>query len=145
MHDTLSSAHTLISILCRNTADEDYTEAYHHAVYQHHITWVSLSNAIWPLLLNCFDVHRKSLVTANEDCGLKYLFMMTSSNGNIFRVAGPLCGEFTGHRSQRPATRNFDIFFDLRLDERLSKHSWGWWFETPSHSLWRHCNMQYIP
>ena len=24
--------------------------------------------------------------------------MMTSSNGNIFRVIGPLCGEFTGHR-----------------------------------------------
>ena len=23
--------------------------------------------------------------------------MMTSSNGNIFRVTGPLCGEFTGH------------------------------------------------
>ena len=26
------------------------------------------------------------------------LFMMTSSNGNIFRITGPLCGEFTGHR-----------------------------------------------
>ena len=24
--------------------------------------------------------------------------MMTSSNGNILRVTGPLCGEFTGHR-----------------------------------------------
>ena len=24
--------------------------------------------------------------------------MMTSLNGNIFRVTGPLCGEFTGHR-----------------------------------------------
>ena len=24
--------------------------------------------------------------------------MMTSSNGNIVRVTGPLCGEFTGHR-----------------------------------------------
>ena len=24
--------------------------------------------------------------------------MMTSSNGNIFRVTGPYCGEFTGHR-----------------------------------------------
>ena len=24
--------------------------------------------------------------------------IMTSSNGNIFRVTGPLCGEFTGHR-----------------------------------------------
>ena len=23
--------------------------------------------------------------------------MMTSSNGNIFRVTGPLCGDFTGH------------------------------------------------
>ena len=23
---------------------------------------------------------------------------MTSSNGNIFSVTGPLCGEFTGHR-----------------------------------------------
>ena len=25
-------------------------------------------------------------------------FMMTSSNGKIFRVTGHLCGEFTGHR-----------------------------------------------
>ena len=27
-----------------------------------------------------------------------WLFIMTSSNGNIFRVTGPLCREFTGHR-----------------------------------------------
>ena len=26
------------------------------------------------------------------------------------------------------------------LNERLSKQSWGWWFETPSRSLWHHCN-----
>ena len=26
------------------------------------------------------------------------MIMMTSSNGNIFRVTGHLCGEFTGHR-----------------------------------------------
>ena len=31
-----------------------------------------------------------------------------------------------------------DVFFDLRPNKRLSKQSWGWWFETPSHSLWRH-------
>ena len=24
--------------------------------------------------------------------------------------------------------------------KRLSKQLWGWWFETPSLSLWRHCN-----
>ena len=42
--------------------------------------------------------------------------------------------------SQRPVTRSFDVFFDLRLNKRLSKQSWGGWFETPSHSLWRHSN-----
>ena len=39
--------------------------------------------------------------------------MMTSSNGNIFRVTGPLCGEFSGEfPAQRPVTRSFDVFFD---------------------------------
>ena len=41
----------------------------------------------------------------------------------------PVTGEFP---SQRPVTRSFDVFFDLRLNKRLSKQSWGWWFETPS-------------
>ena len=69
--------------------------------------------------------------------------IMTSSNGNIFRVTGHLCGEFTGPRwipAQRPVTRSFDVFFDLRLNKRLSKQSRGWWFEKPSRSLWRQRN-----
>ena len=69
--------------------------------------------------------------------------MMTSSNGNIFRIAGPLCGEFTGHGefpSQKPVTRSFDVFVGLRLNKRSSKQSLGWWFETSSCPLWRHCN-----
>ena len=41
-------------------------------------------------------------------------------------------------------TRSFDVVFDLRLNKRLSKQSWGWWFETPSRSLWRHCNEKQI-
>ena len=60
-------------------------------------------------------------------------YMMTSSNGSIFRVTGPLCGEFTGpgeFPAQRPVTRSFDVFFDLRQNKRLSKQPWGWWFET---------------
>ena len=48
----------------------------------------------------------------------------------------PVTGEFP---AQRPVTRSFDAFFDLRLNKRLSKRSWGWWFETPSRSLCRHC------
>ena len=73
--------------------------------------------------------------------------MMTSSNGNIFRVTGPLCGEFTGpgeFPAQRPVTRSFDVFFDLRPNKRLSKQPWGWWFETLPWSLWRHCNEIFI-
>ena len=69
---------------------------------------------------------------------------MTSSNGNIFRVTGPLCGEFSGPGecpAQRPVTRSFDVFFDLRLNKRLSKQWWGWWFETPSCPFWRHHNV----
>ena len=52
--------------------------------------------------------------------------MMTSSNGNIFRVTGHLYGEFTGEfPAQRPVTRGFDVFFDLCPNKRLSKQSWG--------------------
>ena len=75
-----------------------------------------------------------------------FMLMMTSSNGNIFRVTGPLCGEFTGpgeFPTQRPVTRSFGVFFDLRLNKRLSKQPWGWWFETPSWSLWHHCNVTF--
>ena len=42
--------------------------------------------------------------------------MMTSLDGDIFRVTGLLCGEFTGlgeFPTQRPVTRSFDIFFDF--------------------------------
>ena len=38
----------------------------------------------------------------------------------------PVTGEFP---SQRPVTRS------------LSKQSWGWWSETPSYPVWRHCNV----
>ena len=80
---------------------------------------------------------------------LSKIGMMTSSNhanGNIFRVtmvtgllweAPPVTGGFP---SQRPVTRSFDVFFDLRLNKRLVKQSRRRWFGTPSRSLWRQCN-----
>ena len=43
----------------------------------------------------------------------------------------PVTGEFP---AQRPMTRNFDVFFDLRPNKRLSKQWWVRWFETPSRS-----------
>ena len=55
--------------------------------------------------------------------------MMTSSNGNIFRVTGPLCGEFTGHRwisRTKASDAEFDVFFDLHLKKRSSKQLVIW-------------------
>ena len=49
----------------------------------------------------------------------------------------PVTGEST---AQRPVTRSSDVFFDLPLNKWLSKQWWGWWFETQSRPLWRHCN-----
>ena len=45
-----------------------------------------------------------------------------------------------GFPSQRPVTRSFDVFCDLRLNKLLCKQSRHRWFETPSWSLWRHRN-----
>ena len=69
---------------------------------------------------------------------------MTSSNGNIFTSLAlcegnpPVTGGFP---SQRPVTRNFDAFFDLRQNKRVSRQSKRRWLETPSRSLWRHCKL----
>ena len=54
----------------------------------------------------------------------------------------PVPGEFP---AQRPVTRSFDVFFGLRLNKRLSKQPWGWWFETLSRPLWRHRKDYKIP
>ena len=72
----------------------------------------------------------------NRSSSLRH--MMTSSNGNIFRVTGPSCGEFTGHRwiplTKSSGAELWCCFFICALNKRLSKQGWGWWFETPSRS-----------
>ena len=71
------------------------------------------------------------------------LYMMTSSIGTFSLLLAPCEGNPTvtgGFPSQRPVTRSFEVFLDLRLHKWLSKPSRRRWFETPSHSLWRHCN-----
>ena len=65
---------------------------------------------------------------------------METSSALLAICAGnsPVPGEF---HAQRPVTRSFDVFFDLRLNKRLSKQSWGWWFETLPRPLCRHSNV----
>ena len=49
----------------------------------------------------------------------------------------PVTSEFP---SQKPMTRSFHGFFDLLPNKRLCEPWRHRWFETPSRSLWRHCN-----
>ena len=64
--------------------------------------------------------------------------MMTSSNKNIFRVTGPLWGEFTSHW-WIPLTKASDAELWC-LNKRLSKPLGHWLFEMPLHSLWCLCS-----
>ena len=68
--------------------------------------------------------------------------MMTSTNGNIFRVTVPLWVESTCHWwiSHTKASDAELWCFDLRLNKRLRKQSRCLWFETPPRSLWCHYN-----
>ena len=73
----------------------------------------------------CNDLH---ICICHRVCRF-YIPMMKSWNGNIFRVTIYLCGEFTGHGwipRTKPVKGSFDVFFDLRLNKRLSKQWWGW-------------------
>ena len=68
---------------------------------------------------------------------------MDTISGLLALCAGNslVTGEFP---SQRPVTQSFDVFFDLRVNKQLSKQSRCQWFETPSWSLWCHCNGWHI-
>ena len=50
----------------------------------------------------------------------------------------PVTGEFP-HKGQWRGALMFSLI--CHLNKRLSKQSYGWWFEMPSRSLWRHCNV----
>ena len=83
----------------------------------------------------CGYVSLMILIDTSIGCEIYFQhILMTSSNGDIFRVTGPLWEEFTRHRfpSQRPATRSFDVFFDMRLKKN------GWVNNRDAGDLRRH-------
>ena len=78
-------------------------------------------------------------VTCNNISAPWWRHQMETFSALLAICAGnsPVPGEFP---TQRPVTRSFDGYFDLRPNKRLSKQSLGWWFETLSLPLWRHRN-----
>ena len=87
--------------------------------------WMVLSYIIW-LKVVIFSWWRHQMETF-------FALLAICAAGNSL-----VPGEFP---AQRPVTRSFGVFFDLRLNKRFSKQSWDWWFETLSRPLWCHCNV----
>ena len=86
-----------------------------------------------PMWLSNFLV----LVCTNSDDNAWWRHQMETFSALLAICAGnsPVPGEFP---TQRPVTRSFDVYFDMRPNKRLSKQSLGWWFVTLSHPFWRH-------
>ena len=123
-----------------------------HCVYVHYINWplayclcIRNEEHKLVLLVNCLCIRNEGPWSVGPKCTFVVMtcpwwrHQMETLSALLALCAGnsPANGEFP---SQRPITRSFDVFFDLRLNKRLSKHSIRRWFETPSRSLWRHSN-----
>ena len=125
---------TTISYLNRSVDDQDL---FYWSSVKHHIFSIS-------------DILHFSVTQHVADntmlSGLRIRFAWWRHQMETFSALLALCAGKSSVTSefptQRPVTRSFDVFFDLRLNKRLSKQSWSWWFETPSRSLWRHCNVR---
>ena len=111
----------------------DLSVLMNHLFHSHHFNVITpycvlLYEGIW---VHCYPWLNKASVGDRRfyicNCPLKPWWR------HSFRVTGPLC-------AQRPVTRSFDVFFDLRLNKWLSKESRRRWFEMPLRSLWPHCN-----
>ena len=80
----------------------------------------------------CCNLHlspNASLVVSDEGCSSWWRHQMETFSTLLDICTGnsPVIGEFPAQKPQ-----SFDAFFDLRLNKRLSKQWWGWWFETLS-------------
>ena len=98
-------------------------------------------NPLW-LIVGCWHGNIPYL-WRKEGTGLTWWrHPMETFSASMALCAGnsPVTDEFS---FKRPVTLSFDVFLYLRLNKRLSKQSRRRWFETPSRSLWRHCDEFY--
>ena len=85
---------------------------------------------LWYVMARCQTGYICRYLLQSHDETFSVLLAICAGNS-------PVTGEFP---TQRPVTWDFDVFFDLCLNKRLSKQLWDWWFETPSSPLRCHCN-----
>ena len=120
-------------------------------VRQQGITWTNIDQVLWRHIASLDD--NELMQYTQEMCtrfalgrALSSLILTTWWRHQIETVSAllalcernsPVTGEFP---SQRPVTRSFDVFLDLRPNKQFSKQSMRRWFETPSRLSWRQSN-----
>ena len=100
---------------------------------------------------NNTEIHYGTYGKLGHQCSCTWLgaydTMMTSSNGNIFRITRPFRGEATDHwwilLTKTSDTERLSFLWSA-LNQRLIKQSKRRWFKTSSCPLWRQCNDQSI-
>ena len=87
--------------LCRQMVSLIQNELIVNDMFNH--IYIMHYTKCWRVERRCISVTQWCRVSRQGEKKLTAheLVMMTSSNGNIFRVTGHLCGEFTGHRWSR--------------------------------------------
>ena len=122
------------------------------ALYWSHMMWRTLSALTHTVSISRGhdDIFRVGVPLRGETTGQRWLPLAKASDAGLwcFLWCVPKCTtEQTSHQwipRTKPLTRSFYIFFDLRLNKRLSKQSWCCWLETLPGPLWRHCNAVYV-
>ena len=101
-----------------------------------HGRWIRCSRIHFPWLDNPSDKRTWSMPSICVLAACIWRHQMETFSTLLALCAGnsPVTGEFP---TQRPVTRSFEFFFDMRL----GKQSWGWWFETPSSPSLRQINV----
>ena len=92
------------------------------------MTWTLIAVCIWSILMGSYWNHTAERYTHRILVWNKpwWRNQMETFSALTAICAGnfPVPGEFP---AQRAVTRNDYVFFDLRLNNRLSKQSWAWW------------------
>ena len=93
--------------------------------------------------LKCHPYARSWLILEGPDNSSWWRHQMKTFSALLALYAGnsSVTGEIPSHR---PVTRSFYGFFICALNKPWCKQSWGWWFEAPSRSLWRHFNVNCV-
>ena len=99
------------------------------------ITWVQTN---MHFIIQSHDIHHPSTITVisffpwwHHQMETFYALLAICAGNSLVTVESS---------TQRPMTGSFDVFFDLLVNKRLNKQSWGWRFDTPSRPLRRHYN-----